>query len=158
MSLFPRVLAAGGLLAVPALLAVGSQVLSRPAEVPLQERQTVVVDLAPAGTTDTAPVEDGTQPTGPGPASPAWPSPSPASPVQTPEPNTEPSPEMSRPAPVPVVPAPANPAPVNPAPAPPADQGTPGLVERQMLGDTDDDTNDDEDYGPDIDDDTDDED
>lgn len=149
MSLAPRILAAAGLLAVPALLAVGSQALSRPAEVPLQERQTVVVDLAPAGTTDAAPTEGGTGPaeqdTGTTPPSP------------TPEPSPEPSPEVPRPAPAPVTPAPITPAPATPAPAvpapvPPADQGTPGLVERQMLGDADDDD------GPDTDDDGDDED
>lgn len=143
MSLAPRILAAAGLLAVPALLAVGSQALSRPAEVPLQERQTVVIDLAPAGTT--APPPGGTTVPTPagegGPAEPAPPSPAPGR-TSGPVPGTPPP-----------VPVPATPVPEVPASGLPADQGTPGLVERGVLGTTDDDGTDGGSDGTDTDDD-----
>lgn len=129
MSLAPRILATAGLLAVPALLAVGSQALSRPAEVPLQERQTVVIDLAQAGTTAPRPAGT-TAPTPAGEGGPAEPAP------PSPAPERTPGPVAGTPPPVPL---PATPAPEVPAPGLPADQGTPGLVERGILGTTDDD-------------------
>ena len=139
MALAPRILAAAGLLAVPALLAVASQSLARPADIPPVEQQTVVVDLAPAGgTADEGAVAPTTDPT-------AEPTEDPASPTQdgvpsspTPSgvpsaaPTTEPSPGTgSVPAPAPApAPSTAAPAPV-PVPAP----AEPGLVEREVLDD-----------------------
>lgn len=139
MALGPRILAAAGLLAVPALLAVGSQELSRPADIPSVDPQTVVVELAPTGGKDTR--TTGTdEPSGsvPTPEPPAAPSPS-----ASPAPTLQPAPE---PAPVPAPAAPPAPAPVPaipPAPAPASGQGTPGLVEREVFDD------DGEDEGPD---------
>ena len=162
MALAPRILAAAGLLAVPALLAVASQSLARPADIPPVEQHTVVVDLAPAGGTaqggtDNEP--DGTATSG------AEPSGDPAAPVPTPTatpsgapadtPTTEPAPGTN-PAPVPVTPAPAPaPAPAAPAPAAPAPAPgptEPGLVEREVLDDGFDDANDDLDDLDDLDD------
>ncbi|TKV25892.1 hypothetical protein FDK12_14550 [Arthrobacter sp. NamB2] len=118
MSLAPRIIAAACLLAVPALLAVGSQALSRPAEVPLVDTQTVEVDLAPAGAADGGATGD-TATDAPAP----------------PRPDDVPVAPPSTPAPAPPA-APAQPAPAPPtSPAPPAGQGTPGLVEREVLGD-----------------------
>lgn len=146
MSLMPRVLAAGGLLAVPALLAVGSQALSRPAEVPPVKPQTVVVDLAPPAEAGTG-VEDGGNAGPPGSRPSTDQSATPSSP---PPASGEPTAPPSAPAPAPAAPAPAPavpglpPAPATPvAPIAPVDQGTPGLVERQVLGDDGDDGADD---------------
>ncbi|WP_104179738.1 hypothetical protein [Arthrobacter sp. B0490] len=111
MSLAPRILAAAGLLAVPALLAVGSQALSRPAEVPPVDPQPVVVNLAPAEAVEGRQTGDEGDPTTPRPEAP------------TAVPGT--------PSPVPAT-APSAP---QPAPPVPADQSAPGLVEREVLGD-----------------------
>jgi hypothetical protein len=122
MSLAPRILAVAGLLAVPALLAVGSQALTRPADSPLEERQVVVIELAPPGAVDPD-ATDATEESD----DPAEPAPTP--PVESLAPPT-PAPATSVPAPVPV--------PV-PDPRTPADQGNPGLVEREVIDDDDDD-------------------
>ena len=127
MSIIPRVLAAGGLLAVPALLAVGSQALSRPAEVPPLEPQTVTVDLAPPEAVGTGAEADGDGSTTATPA--------PSSPADLPAAPAPPSPAPPA-SPAPAQPSPPQPLPALPAPpAVPAEQGTPGLVERQVLGD-----------------------
>lgn len=137
MALASRIIAAAGLLAVPALLAVGSQALSRPADIPLVEPQTIVVDLAPAGTAESGEAESGAAEQD----ATIEPSPSDApgdSPVAPPASalSAPPSPQPARP----LTPAPAPiPAPF-PVPAPaPADQGTPGVVEREVFDDDADD-------------------
>lgn len=135
MSLIPRVLAAGGLLAVPALLAVGSQALSRPAEVPPVEPRTVVVDLARTTGAGSG-VDDGLAATPPASEPPAAAPAVPSTPPPAPAPDSSAAPQPS-PAPLSPDPAPA-PAPA-PAPVAPPLQETPGLVERQVLGDDDDD-------------------
>lgn len=124
MSLAPRIIAAACLLAVPALLAVGSQALSRPAEVPLVDTQTVEVDLAPAGAADGGATRD----TATDAPAPPRPDDVPGAPPSTPAP----APPA---APAPAPPAAPAPAPAPAPPAPPAGQGTPGLVEREVLGD-----------------------
>ncbi|WP_157365748.1 hypothetical protein [Arthrobacter sp. Leaf234] len=129
MSLIPRVLAAGGLLAVPALLAVGSQALSRPAEVPPVEPRTVVVDLARTTGAGSG-VDDGAAVTPPASEPPAAAPSGPSTPPPAPAPDSSAAPQPS-PAPVPPVPTPV------PAPVAPPQQETPGLVERQVLGDDD---------------------
>lgn len=129
MSLISRVLAAGGLLAVPALLAVGSAALSRPAEVPPVEPQTVVVDLART-TEQGSKVEGSAATTPPESGSPTDELAVPSSPEPAPSQSVSP-----QPAPSPDIPVPA-PAPA-PAPVAPPQQETPGLVERQVLGDDD---------------------
>ncbi|MHA7207861.1 hypothetical protein [Arthrobacter sp. MDT1-65] len=129
MSLAPRLLAAAGLLAVPALLAVGSQALSRPAEVPPVDVQPVVVDLAPTGADGGNVGDEATTATPPTDAPTDAPTGAPTD-ARTGAPTEAPA--------IPGVPsqAPA-PAPVAPRPAPaiPADQSSPGLVEREVLGD-----------------------
>ena len=128
MSLAPRVLAAAGLLAIPALLAVGSQALSQPADIPLQEQQVVVIDLAPTGTAGSPTSREDAATVTPDPAPPSEPPVSPVSPSQSPSQ----LPETTPPVPVPAPGSEPEPA---PAPVTPVDQGNPGLVEREVFDD-----------------------